>query len=109
MKKKNSKLEILGPNFFDSEKNQFKIGPDGLRLTVCTLKIKGSKSPYEMTEEEMNSERKIKAAKDVIIKRSQVFLGIRYDDQHMVSRYSKMIIDSKSVFDVCKYQLLQNV
>ena len=56
-----------------------------------------------MTEEEMNSERKIKAAKDVIIKRSQVFLGIRYDDQQFVSRYSKMIIDSKSVFDVGKY------
>ena len=89
MKKKNSKLEILGPKFFDSAKNQFRIGRDGLRLTVCTLKIKGSKSPYEMTEEEMNHERKIKDTKDVIIKRSQVFLGIRFDDHQNVSSYSK--------------------
>ena len=84
------------------QKNQFKIGSDGLRLTVCTLKTKGNKGQFEMTENEMNSVRRIDG-KDVKPKRDQVFLGIRYDNQQFVRKYStKRIIDSKSVFDVGK-------
>ena len=58
MLEQNPKLQILGPQFHEIS-DKFKIGENGLRLTVCKLKVKtgGNKNENEITEEKMNQKR----------------------------------------------------
>ena len=58
MREQNPKIQILGPLFHEIS-DRFKIGENGLRLTVCKLKVKtgGNKNENEITEEKMNQKR----------------------------------------------------
>ena len=93
---------IVGPQFWNPQRNEFILGPEGLRLTVLKPLMKGNNS--KITESKMRFLRGV--SKDYNIDNTKVKLGLMIDFDFKFLPGADKVFFSNVIEDTAEYDLL---
>ena len=93
---------IVGPQFWNPQKNEFNLGPEGLRLTVLKPLMKGNNS--KITDSKMRFQRDI--SKDYKLDNTKVKLGLMIDFDFKFLDGADRVYFSNVIEDTAEYDLV---